>query len=281
MKRKLFIILLAFSVSTLLYSCYTSYLRNLELSYSTDNDSIRTAFFEKWINSYKAISDSSYNKLDDTLKVVYDVGEAFYNIDNIRKIDNWDLYKGYNDSVKYFVIGTDLEYSVKLVNYNTIFLDTNLISKVKSLKDTVRYISVNFLYDGKNKYQKLNNYFPRNSMKNKEVLYLTSKYEIALSIFIGIERSDIGTFSIMTPSLPYGNSRNKIKYLSHEIDIMPTHWGDGWIIASPPEILSITLFKVLEHAFVESKVIYTWLLSYFEKVGGKWVLRWHHYTAIE
>ncbi|MGB8192787.1 MAG: hypothetical protein WCF67_12745 [Chitinophagaceae bacterium] len=232
-------------------------LKKLESFHSKKKTDSLIKFFADWNRAISPTAKASIIQ-NDTIKSLYDIHYAFYKPRDLLKLGNWEWGNKLNESSKYVVVSTSINYVV---------LDTDNIGDAEI---DLKYINTIF------------NFRPIVAdIDNTNVLYLTGEYQNALNRFLGNKYADLGTGNIMDPAMPKGESEKRYRFLRPYIPILHGHWGGYWHIETHPDISRIVFNKQLTKARIYFRVGYQGGEATMIKMNGEWKLEKSKETWIE
>jgi hypothetical protein len=223
-------------------------------AYQTKSLTKLKAFFDNWARETKPIKKLS--GLNDTVKNVYLVFQAFYNPKDIARIggSEWgnDIYK----KAQYLLVQDVIFYGI---------VDTLLRASSDSLSD-------NDVFEIAKHYDSLKDFRPQLVFRNAKTVVLTKAYDSLLNRFLGNEGSRLAKGNVMSTASPEGESEKRKQFLENYIKIWYGHWGGYWQLLSYPSAFRITFDKEFEHAIIDYHIVYEGGFAYLKNINGKWTL---------
>jgi hypothetical protein len=216
----------------------------LNEAYDKNSIDLLKDFLNNWENYYKV--NIQRNIENDTLKIIYDIFNAFYKPFNSSIYDHQlsdSIYCGIN----YVIIQNKILYLMvdSIVQFDSPYPEE---------------------YFNYKKYKHIDPFFPNIKLDNIHILYLTTKYDTLIKNFLGDRK---------TKYLDLESERERIKrqtFLNNLIKIHRGHWNYGWLIETYPVVQDIIIDKTFTKALIDFEFIYTLGGSYLEKRNNEWIL---------
>jgi hypothetical protein len=226
----------------------------LELSFKKLPADSLNSFFEEWNMSIRANTQEYINQ-NDTIKAVFEVYTEFYRPFDLLKLGDWEWGNNLNAGSKYIAVQNKIFYSCtedfEKFNWNDIVKDSII------------------------------NFRPPLTIAPEKILYLTSEYEEAITVFLGTESKPLGDENIMNPSRPAGESEKRFNLIRNYIPVLHGHWGGYWHLSTHPETGTIIFNKNFTKAKIFFRVGYQGGEAILEKQDEKWKIKTSKATWIE
>jgi hypothetical protein len=273
-----------------------SQLKLLEKAYHQKSLKKLDKFFDNWQKEIPPISDSELNTLKPIQQEAYRVFEAFYQPTQLENIGGYEFGSNNYKNLKYCVIQNR-------VNINTamkiIFTSEDSIEVLDNLFQTRKIDSINdkgyfyrkngkialtsagkdaldhSFYSQDSLVDSLSNLRPRINCIPMKIVFLSEKYDILLSQFLGEDYWRINGKGKIKST---GPSFKKQQFFRNYIKIW---FANGWRLHSDPIISTISFDKTYSRALVRYSITYSNNDAILEKTNGQWEIKKIIFRSIE
>ena len=111
---------------------------------------------------------------------------------------------------------------------------------------------------------------PAIKIPETRIVHLTPSLTKSFHDFLGEDFTEAGIPDIMSPANAKGVSREKLAAAREVITIFSAHWGDGWHLASHPEVEQILVDENVARAVVAFRIAYQGGYAFMEKAEEGW-----------
>jgi hypothetical protein len=263
----------------------------LTKAYAKKSNALLLDFFKKWNNEIQPIQNAELAKCNDTVQHAYKIFASLYNTTTLDSmvgdVKNSFHKKAFlvvqNEIETYFtekIHYTDKEIEDSIVKYitNTEKNEANrskMLAKTDDgkLKNHLLLLDIFgleiFTYKPRLKYKPIQNFRPTLDSFEKKTLYLNSKYDSVLQLFLGSK------YNRKEKGIAYSyNSRRDIllrkKFLEKYINIGQDQSGKQLKLFTAPLATIIVFDKYMQYARVEFTLLYGTGNATFHRVENNW-----------
>jgi len=248
-------------------------------------------FFEDWNNIYS----SNYEQItNDTIKVIYDVFDAFYSPRDLKRIGDSEWGDSIYTKSKYLLVQNSIDYSVMKTDayYDStlkdqyIFLNQNdsiLFSELKKTNFTTYHELLENVKneDARYSFKIFDDFRPKTIYNQYEILYIDKRHYKKIKRYLGKQNIDFGILNLMNPASPRKSNRNRQTFLNQYIVVWHGHWGGYWHISSHPLVSDIVFENDLKTAYVSFRVVYQFGRATLKLIDNNWILIESEISGIE
>ena len=225
----------------------------LEQGYQSDSQEPLIAFLDAWHADSKPYTPDIMNKKLPFEKDVYDIYFSFFRPGEEVYYNYSTHYVEVYDSTKYVILPNKI--TVVIVDSDmqeefTLEPSERHFERVEKLIKT-RTISQVVIED----FRPLVN----TEAKNKKILYWRDKYIAALLGFLTQHENPYRLLkggAYWEENAASQDRKKRLQYLNHPINIVPGHWGRGWIFETYPTVTRIYLSSNRKRAIIRYRTAY-------------------------
>ncbi|MDB5157064.1 MAG: hypothetical protein JWR50_1771 [Mucilaginibacter sp.] len=252
----------------------------LEKAYQEHSSAKLESFFKRWQRNEPTLSSSELDKLDDTEKKIYQLFTALYEPNTLSIAHNFDAQKSNIKASQYLISQSSIRYcQADKVYYSPEEADSCVIKNMEMTIKPGSYLESllwNYRHGKMPKFVRLygpygnirsaqmdtsqskviTDFRPEIRFNNKQVLYLTKKYDTLLRAFLNKE--DYSWFS----------KHPRAQFLDKFIKL--ERWNDYWDIKFYPVITKIIFDKNFQYAMVYIQGAKETAETMLKNDSGKW-----------
>jgi|APSaa5957512622_1039677.scaffolds.fasta_scaffold94695_1 hypothetical protein len=227
-------------------------------------------FLQTWSEYSTPIDDELLEKKPNFEQAVYAMYSAFF--EPAASLRGGE-YVVIQEDIKVRLVDTDLAeaYREEVETYIDVAIRTPAISEIT-----------------------IHNFRPRIEIDEKTTLYYDHRHIEALLLFLMgealNEKNWEGRIDIDSAwdeqnggnhSIKYEIRAERLDYLNSSMEIIDGHWGNGWHIATHPDMYCVVLSVDLDEAVIYSRIGYSGEAALMKYLDDEWVVAARHRTGTE